>query len=201
MDKMVLGVATRRWDGMQACVNSWQDTASCPYPEVYALDMDVMDAFQFIYEHSEEPIISMMHDDLMVHEQDWDVRVLKQFDDPAVGLVGFAGALGHGMPNLYREPFKIPNLVRRDFLSNLRNAELHGHRFNGETRVAVLDGLAFFVRRSVIDKWGGWPVHAPYGYWMYSEALCCETRRQGLKIGWLELTATTWAERLRPSRR
>jgi GT2 family glycosyltransferase len=48
--------------------------------------------------------------------------------------------------------------------------------------VAVLDGFALFVRRSVLDAWGGWPIGKPVGYFMYSETLCCEVRRQGLRI-------------------
>jgi len=46
----------------------------------------------------------------------------------------------------------------------------------------VLDGFALFVRRSILDKVGGWPVNEKYGYWLYSEWLCCETRRQGYRI-------------------
>lgn len=182
MEKMVLAVATRGWSGFADCVETWQKTASRHYPEVYAVDMDVMEAHQYLYEHTLEPIIASIHDDVKIYEKDWDLRVLKEFDDPTVGLVGFAGAMGHGKPQLYNEPFRISNLVRMDFLSNLRNAEDHGYRFAGETTVAVLDGLALFIRRTVLDKWGGWPVNTPLGYWMYAEGLCCETRRQGYKI-------------------
>jgi hypothetical protein len=34
----------------------------------------------------------------------------------------------------------------------------------------------------VLDKWGGWPVGKTVDYFLYSENLCCEVRRQGLKI-------------------
>ena len=83
---------------------------------------------------------------------------------------------------MYEVPFSIPNLVRRGFRSNLRDAERHGGRTSGEIDVSVLDGMALFVRRSVLDKWGGWPLLDPIGYFMYSENLCCEVRRQGLRI-------------------
>ena len=33
-----------------------------------------------------------------------------------------------------------------------------------------------------MDRWGGWPVNEKIGYFMYSENLCCEVRRQVLRI-------------------
>jgi GT2 family glycosyltransferase len=183
MEKMVYGIATREWDGWLDCVASWDEhTAPRTYPFAIVKNMNVLEAYQTAFEKTREPILAFLHDDLRILEQDWDLRVLKEFEDPQVGMVGFAGAIGHGRPELYKEPFKVPNLVRMDFLSNLQNAEAHGRRFTGERDVAVLDGLAIFVRRSILEKWGGWPVDKPVGYWMYSENLCCEARRQGYRI-------------------
>jgi GT2 family glycosyltransferase len=179
---MVLGIATRGWKDWQTCVSSWVTMASAEYPAYVVKDKTVLEAFQEIYENTQEPVIALCHDDTVNYEQDWDKRILRQFDDPQVGLAGVAGGLGHGLPQMYEQPFHIPNLIRREFLSNMRDAERHGHRFAGECDVAVLDGLALFVRRSVLDKWGGWPVAKPVSYFMYSENLCCEVRRQGLRI-------------------
>jgi GT2 family glycosyltransferase len=64
----------------------------------------------------------------------------------------------------------------------MRTAEIHGGRFIGERDVAIGDGFALFVRRNILDKVGGWPVDKPVGYFMYSEWLCCEARRQGYRI-------------------
>ena len=181
--RMVLGIATRKWEGWTKSVCSWQEAArlGC-YSHCVVFDKDVVPAFQQIYEETSEEIISLMHDDLVIHEYGWDVRVLEAFSDPMVGVVGFAGALGHGTPNLYQVPYHLPNLVRQDFLSNMKDAEVHGKRFTGSRDVAILDGLALFVRRSVLDTIGGWPVNQPVGYFMYSEWLCCEARRQGYRI-------------------
>ncbi len=182
MSRMVYGIATRHWEGYRKCVDSWQCMATNAYPEYEVVGKPILEAFQAIYENTTEPIIALCHDDLMIYEHDWDYRVLRQFDYPSVGLVGFGGALGHGRPNLYQQPFFIPNLVRMDFMSNMRSGHLHGQKFAGERDVAVFDGFAIFVRRTVIDRWGGFPVGSPYGYWMYAEALCCETRRQGHRL-------------------
>lgn len=145
-------------------------------------DKDVLPAFQHGYKNTGGPILAYLHDDLMVNEPDWDERVVREFEDPSVGMVGFAGSIGHGTPNLYSSPYHLPNLARQNFLSNMRDAENHGGRFTGERDVAVLDGMAIFVRRSILDKVGGWPVDKPVGYWLYSEWLCCEARRQGFRI-------------------
>jgi GT2 family glycosyltransferase len=141
---------------------------------------ELLESYQTATNDSTADILGFLHDDLICHEDYWDRRVLKEFDDPAVGIVGFAGALGHGAPNLYTSPYHLPNLARQDFISNMTNAEAHGRRFTGECDVAILDGLALFVRREILLRAGGWDLLATY--FMYSEWLCCEARRQGYRI-------------------
>lgn len=179
---MVFAIATRHWSGWEGCVASWYDTASREYPRVILEDMNVVEAYQLAYENTDNAIIGYIHDDLVIYEKDWDLRVLKQFNDPTVGIVGIAGALGHGTPDLYKVPYHLPNLARQTFMSNLRTAEVHGARFTGERDVAILDGMAFFVRRSILKKWGGWPNNRIIDYFLYSEWLCTEARRQGYRI-------------------
>lgn len=182
MSEMVICVATRFWEGWKKCVYGWEDTAVGGLYAYCVADMDVLPAYQECYERTTEPILAYIHDDVEIYEKGWDQRVLDQFDDPSVGLVGFGGALGHGTADLYSQPYHLPNLARQNFLSNMRSAEKHGARFTGERDVAVLDGFALFVRRPILDKVGGWPLDKPYGYFMYSEWLCCEARRQGFRI-------------------
>jgi hypothetical protein len=179
---MDLAIATHRWQGWQDCVASWNDHATGKHLNFIVEHLPVLEAYQIVYEQTGSDIIAHVHDDVMIYEYGWDERVLRQFDDPKVGLVGFAGALGHGRPDMYDPPYEIAKMVRLHFMSNMRTAEQHGHRFTGESDVAVLDGLALFVRREILDLWDGWPLDEPYGFWMYSEALCCETRRQGYRI-------------------
>jgi hypothetical protein len=179
---MVLGVATREWDGWKNCVMSWLATASDFYAGYNVKGKDVLPAFQEIYEKTKEPIIAYIHDDVVIHEKNWDLRVLREFEDPSVGLVGFGGAKRHGSPDLYKTPYRPQQLGRFGFMSNMRNAEAHGARFTGECTVAVLDGFAVIVRREILDKWGGWPQGTACGYFCYDYAICCEARRQGYSI-------------------
>ena len=120
----------------------------------------------------------------------------KEFEDPRVGLVGFGGGLGHGDPEMYRKPYELTQLARRGYRSNTRDAEANGVRERGSCDVAVLDGMALFVRREILDRPTiqsfrplkndlhiyGWPLHTPIGYFCYDYWLCCETRRQGYRI-------------------
>jgi hypothetical protein len=182
MSAMAFCIATKRWDGWLECVESWHNHSGSRNAGYVISNRDVVPAYQELYEGTTEPILAFIHDDVMIFEKGWDERVLREFEDPQVGLVGFGGALGHGAPQLYTTPYHLPNLARQSFLSNMRSAERHGARFGGERDVAVLDGFALFVRRTILDKVGGWPVAKPYGYWLYSEWLCCETRRQGYRI-------------------
>lgn len=127
-------------------------------------------------------VIAFLHDDLMTYESDWQRRVLREFDDPRVGLVGFGGATQHGSDDLYKIPYDYRQLGRSGYASNTDDAEIHGTRFTGVRDVAVLDGFALIVRREILQRWGGWPLDTPIGYSLYDYAISCETHRQGYRI-------------------
>lgn len=182
MTQLVYAVCTRFWDGWRDVVHGWEAHAAISHPYILVPNMPIPLCFEQAYRGTSEPILAYIHDDLQINEFGWDERVMREFEDPGVGLVGFAGALGHGSPSMYQEEFRIPNLVRRGFRSNLKDAERHGGRCSRAIDVSVLDGMALFVRRSVLDAVGGWPLSSPVGYFMYAEWLSCETRRQGLRI-------------------
>ena len=185
MQTLVYCIATRRWDGWLDCVKTWRENASRKYPEFIVYDKNVLEAYQELWLQSQDfeysdPILFFGHDDLIISEKDRDLRVLKEFEDPTVGMVGFAGATRHGAADLYTSPYKLQNLGRSGFASNLRDAEVHGARFAGEKDCAVYDGMALFIRRSILDKIGGWPAKATY--FLYTEAICCEARKQGYRL-------------------
>jgi Glycosyltransferase like family len=144
--------------------------------------MRITDAYQRIFEMTNQNIIGYVHDDVICHEHDWDARVLRQFADPSVGLVGLGGALQHGADDIYRSPYSLPQVGRSGFLSNMREAEVHGKRFESECNVAVVDGFALFVRREVLAKAGGWPINSVVDYFAYDYWISCITRRLGYKI-------------------
>ena len=182
MKLMCYCVASRGWEGWLDCIRTWYSTASEPYSLHVCMGQDVVPAMQECYESTKEEILMYGHDDIVVYHKGWDQRVFSQFNDPRVGVVGWAGAVGHGHPSLYKATYHLPNLARQTFLSNMRSWKTHGSQFTGERDVAVLDGCVLFVRRSLLDKLSGWTQAQPYGYWLYSEWLCCAARRLGYRI-------------------
>lgn len=128
-------------------------------------------------------IIGFVHDDVTCLDPAWRERVLAEFDDPGVGLVGFGGSTGHGAANIYKVPYSWEQVGRNgNFMSNMVNAELHGERITGSREAAVLDGFAMFVRRDLLDNIGGWPRNTPVDYWCYDYWISCAARYCGLRI-------------------
>ena len=179
-------VSGRHWnDGTgswEQCIRTWDQNSLFRHPRYHVTGKPMMQAYEQVYRNTSQEIIAYIHDDVSIFENTWDDRVLKQFEDPQVGLVGFFGATGHCLENLYSEPCKGQNFVRLGVRSNMVDAEVHGERFTGECDVVVLDGLALFVRRKILDNAGGWPQNTAVSYWCYDYWLGLETRRQGYKI-------------------
>lgn len=123
---------------------------------------------------SDPDILIYMHTDVVIHSDFWLSRVLSHFDKKDVVAVGLGGATSLGTKDLYRKPYRIENMVRGGYASNQDDAEVHGERFDGWRRVAVLD--AFFMAINV--KWlksrGGWPAkhltHHCLDTWLACEA-------------------------------
>lgn len=184
-----LGRATESWMG--ACLK-WspvnEESGSMDFwgnPNVLIVNgkNGMLPAYQYGYNcKPETEILAYLHDDTIINDLAWTARVLKEFRDPKVGLVGFGGATRHGDPGMYRKPYEYQQLARAGFKSNMVDAEHHGERFTGECDVAVLDGFALIVRREVLEKAGGWPLNTPIGYVCYDYWLSCMTRRLGYKI-------------------
>lgn len=198
--KMCIVTAHAGSTSLAKAVNSWRGTSlfvgNPDIPDVSGLFEDpetyivngsngMLPAYQRGFKHavrSGADVIAFLHDDTIINDPNWTERVLKEFENPKVGLVGFGGATGHGQPGLYRDPYDYKQLARSNFLSNMVDAENHGKRFTGSCDVAVLDGFALIVRRDVLEKSGGWPLETPIGYACYDYWLSCMTRRLGYMI-------------------
>ena len=132
----------------------------------------------------EEDFLIYFHDDVTVHDKDWNERIRNRFKDPQVVAVGMGGATGLANKDLYRKPFNIWNMARSGYCSNQTDAETHGSRFTGSKRVAVLDAFCMAVRMPWLRDRGGWPIrhltHHCLDLW-----LACEAARDGKQI-WME---------------
>lgn len=121
------------------------------------------------------------HDDVTVHDPQWVVKLLSPFKNPECVAVGLGGATGLGNWNLHRQPYHLRNMARTGYASNQTDAEVHGERFTGERRVAVLDAFCMAIRRDYLLGVGGWPTshltHHCLDLW-----LACQAARDGKEI-------------------
>ena len=170
------------------CTDSWAETANLIDELDWVIrwntpndNLGVTSSLQWLYEHTSAPVIAFLHSDCEIFEKGWDERVLLEFDDPRVGVVGFGGALQLGEDGLYKTPYRLTQLRRIDYMSNTRDAETHGERFTGACDVATLDGFALIVRREMLDKWSGWPVER-YPFHNYDNALCVHAHKNGWRV-------------------
>jgi GT2 family glycosyltransferase len=176
-------VATLWQPEWSRCVRSWCATAEGMLTINVISGQRILNAYEQGSMMAFEPVLGFVHDDVVIHENGWDSRVLHQFRDPKVAMVGFGGALGHGHPDLYKtNGLHIPNMARQNFRSNMRSADQHVERFNGACDVAVLDGFAVFIRKRFLDDIGGWPQDGRVSYFMYTEFMCLMARRHGWKV-------------------
>lgn len=144
-------------------------------------NLGVVGSYDWLYRNTDAELLAYLHDDVICSEPGWDDRVLREFEDPSVGVVGFGGGRNHGTDELYKRPYRIQQLVRSDYLSNTDDAEVHGSRFSGAADVAVLDGFALIVRRSLLDRAGGWPVNH-IRFHNYDLWLCAMAHRLGFRV-------------------
>lgn len=197
MTEMDIIVASVRGGNDLDTIASWRETANVD-PDILIVENEgdgPVRSYQYGFEQSNASIQGYLHDDVYIYEPGWDKRVLAEFEDPQVGVVGFGGGWGHGTDDIYYNMYHVAQLQRLGYCSNSRDADKHGTRFKGSCEVAVLDGYALFSRREVIEKSfhvqpslpegdyhkGGWPVkeltfHC-YDYW-----LCAMAHRLGFTV-------------------
>lgn len=126
-------------------------------------------------------VLCYIHSDVVIHEDRWLQRVEKELEDPRVAVVGFGGATGIGLPNLYKEPYRIENLIRHNYASNQSDWQVHGTRETGSKDVAVVDGFAMCVRTEFLKQIEGWTL-VETNFHCYDLWLCLLAIRHGWKV-------------------
>lgn len=176
----------------EQAVLSWTDTISRP------LDVKVDDTTEgveagFLYKldrfarESKADVLAYFHSDLYIHEHGWDARVMAEFSDEDVAVVGFVGATRLGHENIYKVPYDYTQLARGNVWSNLTDAESHGGREPRSRDVVVLDSCAVIVRRDFLSSVGGWPVrdypNNSHCTDLWLGCVCARTRRRTRIVG------------------
>jgi hypothetical protein len=146
--------------------------------------------------HTDADVIACLHDDLQILDAGWVEKVCRRFEQqPAVGLLGFGGAIGLGDVDIYQKPYQPMQLARVGFRSNLVDAEVHGGRSLLAERIACLDGFSQVGRRAFWNGYGTdnlgrprpWSVLEGLGitHHMYDGALGLLAARYGWEV-WYE---------------
>lgn len=139
------------------------------------------EAYQKLLEECPADVIIYAHSDLTVHDPEWLGRLMALFAREECVAAGFGGATALGNLDLYRKKYNIWNLARRGYGSNQTDAEVHGERFTGDRRVAVLDAFLMAVRCAWLRDLGGWPSDN-IGHHCLDLWLACEAARRGKEI-------------------
>lgn len=168
--------------GHDEAFNSFLSRSAHDYPAsvldcIVGPEAGLLQKLQKGYLDSTEDILAYFHTDVRCYEDDWDTRILAEFEDPTVGICGFGGGKRLGSPDIYKLPYKLQQLARYDFVSNLKDAEVHGRRNRNEEDIAVVDSFALIIRRSLLDSIVGWPI-ATYPAMHMSDAWACLVARR-----------------------
>ena len=146
----------------------------------------VVEGLQVCWEYArsfEHPysVLAVVHNDVEVLDPAWRDRVVAEFTDPQVAIVGFGGALGIGLPEIYKVPYSINQLQRRLYMSNQTDWQVHGTQETGARDVAVIDGFFMAIRMSFLDEVKGWSWF-PFNFHCYDTCMCLMALRRGYRV-------------------
>jgi len=144
-------------------------------------NVGMVKAYQTLYEtfRTDHELIAFLHDDLEILEP---LAVRHLFEkDPKLAILGFGGATGLAVDDIYKTPYRIEQLQRINYASNQVDWEVHGTRETGVKDVVVVDGFAIVARTSFLDLIGGWSGF-PFGFHCYDLYLCLMAARLGWKV-------------------
>lgn len=169
-------------------VNSIGDNTGIQHQDVVHIVDDYLgvvpafaEGFQIAMDAGAE-IICCFHDDLKIHDPDWDKKVEALFTShPDCWLAGFGGALGVGREGMYDQDYDPMTLARHSFGSDMDNAESHGERWFSPRQVAVLDGFSLICRVSQLFRGNPFRELAELGivHHVYDVALGAMVQRAG----------------------
>lgn len=133
-------------------VSVWCGGERVDVPNIHYLDnrenrLTPCQAYQHLLNNTYADALVYIHDDVIIHDSTWHEKLFPlMVDNPNCVAVGLGGATALGSPDLYRTPYDIWQMARRGYASNQTDAEIHGERFTGARRVAVLDAFFMAVR-------------------------------------------------------
>ncbi len=96
----------------------------------------------------------VIHNDVLILEKGWLEKIIRWMKtDPRIGIAALAGR---------KEIYKTGCVNEASLRHNLQNEDLNRPMENEMEEVAVVDGLCFVLRRSLVERIGG--LDETYGY-------------------------------------
>lgn len=162
-------------------------------------NVGLVPAMHAVYEkYKDHDIIAYVHNDVslapspnegMVANPNWRERVLAEFENPNVAIVGFGGATGIGVDDIYKTRYQINQLQRINYASNQTDWDTHGAFEDGSREVAVLDGFFLAIRTSFLKQIGGFK-SLPMNFHGYDLAICLLAIRHGYLVKMVGINCT-----------
>lgn len=144
-------------------------------------NIGLVKTMQQAYESVQSDILTFIHNDVYIYEQDWNRQVENIFtNEPDVGIIGAFGSGGvfpnGGRAQVGTEPGKAPGL------SSMLEAEIHGTKLNRGERayVSIFDGFFMSFRRELLQKTNGFDQRYQWHHF-YDRDSSLESLRHGYK--------------------
>lgn len=140
--------------------------------------------------YTDADVLAFFHSDLIISEKGWDTRVLKVFDNPNVGMIGFVGSneidnnggRGIGTTSNFQG---LSTMTRTKYGEEKvwtgSPASAHGMTNAEYTKAAVVDGCAMVFRRWALEHIKQRENFPPHHF--YDRLLSCEVRELGYEMG------------------
>lgn len=137
------------------------------------------------FDNPDVKAVLCLHDDVLIEQDGWDAEVISYLDGRSWegAYFGFGGGQGLGDSRLYKTDYNPMQLARQGFISNMRDAEMHGSRSVNRERVVCFDGFSAGGTRDWFER--AWHVLETLGFvhHAYDSALGCYARKVGIPYG------------------
>lgn len=129
-------------------------------------------------------LLCFVHDDVMFRTNGWGRLIETHFlADEKLGMIGFAGA--HFLPDVSMYWDESPFISEHNLTTRNRQTEqcfsLEHFGENALSEVAAIDGMCFFVRRSLFDSIA-FDEATFNGFHLYDMDISMQVRRTGFKV-------------------
>ena len=141
----------------------------------------VLSSLQQGYEASSGDIITFLHNDVFIYEQDWDRKIVEIMEeDKEIGLISAFGSSGVG-PMGERIQAVRPGLAPG--FSSMLEANIHGEKipYGDKKYIACIDGFFMSIRKDLLKKTGGFDVNTYSWHHFYDRDIALESIRHGYK--------------------